>query len=93
MSILWIHEYRPKKRERKVMLSCKYVSRKGEIQLKYDFKKCSIETTFNSTIHVVNILTKIQREDLYGNIVRVCFTGGKLVFDTNILKTFPLKTT
>ena len=60
-----------------VILSCKYVWRKDEMQTKYYVEEQKIVSANNPTRHVVSFVTLIQLEDVYGNIGRACCTYGK----------------
>ena len=59
---------------------------KGEIRIKYDIKKWKIESEYDLTEHVVNLVTMIQFEDLYCNVSHACYTASVCIFDTTMLK-------
>ena len=43
--------------------------------------------------YMINVVTIIQLEGLYGNIGRLCCTYGQCIFDTNVYNSLPLTTT
>ena len=52
-----------------------------------------MESKYDITRNVVNFMTIIQLKYIYGNIIHACFTAGEWIFDANMLKLFPFRTT
>ena len=67
-----------------VILSRKSVQRKVEMRLKCDTRECEIESKYDPIGYVVNFLTRIKLEYVYGNIGHACLSSGKCIFDANM---------
>ena len=57
--------------------------------MKYDVKEWKIESAYDPTRHVVNFLTLVQLQYVYGKIGRACCTVGNWIFDENFPKALP----
>ena len=68
MQLLSYIKHREMQNSHGVMLSCKYVWRKGKMRLKYDMEEWEIESVYDTTKYMVNFVTTIQPEYIYGNI-------------------------
>ena len=51
-----------------IMISCKYVRGKAEMELKYDTEERKIQSQYDPARSVVNFVTIIQLKDVYRNI-------------------------
>ena len=61
--------------------------------MNYDLEEFKIKLLYDPKIHLVKFVTMIQLEYVYGNVVHVCCTSSKYIFDANMSKLLPLTKT